>query len=256
MISHALAAHRSCCTNSRARCTRNSQSPWADMAQEGSGRRPEAAEPSGCGDGANAVAAAAAGKVTAHVRSQERRQWIRKSFPGFVGSLFRSALSYRQAPSSSAEPVFCTSLPGHLQNPEKWILTLAGFTDTLVKPESMRRKRRALGGVSQCRHLARAGVGSRSRPAELGAAPGGWRSQAGPRLSVPGTRLGGCLRGRAEGGLGAGGKDPRGPGRVEGPASGALPGSRWRSKVWRPGSGLGTAGSVMPRVWSGAFYLF
>lgn len=31
MISHALAAHRSCGTSSRARCTRNSQSPWADM---------------------------------------------------------------------------------------------------------------------------------------------------------------------------------------------------------------------------------
>lgn len=31
MISHALAAHRSWGTSSRARCTRNSQSPWADI---------------------------------------------------------------------------------------------------------------------------------------------------------------------------------------------------------------------------------
>lgn len=63
-----------------------------------------------------------------------------RSFPGFVGSLFRSALSDRQAASSSALLVFWRSLPGHLQNLEKWILTLAGFTKTLVRPGSMRGK--------------------------------------------------------------------------------------------------------------------
>lgn len=42
-MSQALAAHRSCGTSSRARCTRNSQSPWADMT------RPEPAGPQGGG---------------------------------------------------------------------------------------------------------------------------------------------------------------------------------------------------------------
>lgn len=42
-MSQALAAHRSCGTSSRARCTRNSQSPWADMT------RPEPAGPRGGG---------------------------------------------------------------------------------------------------------------------------------------------------------------------------------------------------------------
>lgn len=40
MISHDLAAHRSCCTSSRARCTRNSQSPCADMTGRPGGARP------------------------------------------------------------------------------------------------------------------------------------------------------------------------------------------------------------------------
>lgn len=162
------------------------------------------------------AAAAAAGKVAAHVQSQGRPLWIGKGVPGFVSSLFRSAPSYRQAPSASAELVFCTVLLGHLQNPEKWILTLAGFTE-IPRREHARE------------------------PALAAGSPG--RREGGPWVPRPAGRR---LRGRRGGGPGR----VEGLGRGPGVGLGVKPGAQVRRSV------LGTEGDVVPRVWPGAFCLF
>lgn len=155
MISQALAAHKSCCTSSRARCTRNSQSPCADMAHDASGRWPKAAEPSG------------SKTQPPQPRSPGRLLRMSVESPGRrrSGSGRVSGFCEKLSPAGSQLPlgrfllrgasVFLPLL-GHLQNVEKWIFTLAGFTETLVRSGSMRGSLPSLGNLALCSQCLRA----------------------------------------------------------------------------------------------------
>lgn len=119
------------------------------------GRRPEV-ERSGFGDAA--TAAAAAGEATAHVWGRADASTVgREEFSGFCEQPLPVGAQLPPGPFHlCGAGVFVPILPGRLQNLEKWILTLAGLTETLVKPESMRGSLRSLGYASLCSQLLRA----------------------------------------------------------------------------------------------------
>lgn len=207
-----------------------------------SGRRPEVAKPSGFGDAATAAAAAAAGEATAHVWGRPDAGGVdREDLSGFceqpppVGSRFPPSPFLLCRAS-----VFCTDSSRSLPK--------SGEVEffTLVKPESMRGSLQSLGYVSRSSRLPRARQVSEGAGGP--AVPGGGRAAPGfPRGLVPATRLGRSLRGKSRGRSGrAAGRIPAGPGRVEAPASGSLPGSRFSGKGWAPGTVLGADGTVTP----------
>nr|KAF6460547.1 hypothetical protein HJG59_011460 [Molossus molossus] len=122
-----------------------------------------------------------------------------------------------------------------------------GLTETQVKPESMRGRLRSLGYASLCSQLLQARQVSRGAGETAGVwvpleawFPGpGWEEVWKEKQRVVRERTG---------------RIPVGPGRVEGPAPRSLLGSRFTSKIWGPGTVLGTEENVMPSFWSGAFY--